>query len=65
MAKMLRNTIRVKQDVESEDLRRYVRLMSPVCLFFVLMRNAASIVDSGSEPSCSLYLEHTTNSIRL
>jgi DNA polymerase epsilon subunit 2 len=25
MARMLRNTIRVKQEAESEDLRRYVR----------------------------------------
>lgn len=31
MARMLRNTIRVKQEVQSEDLRRYVRYDFPVC----------------------------------
>jgi hypothetical protein len=64
MARMLRNTIRVKQEAEGEDLRRFVR---HACrgYFIALTGNAVSIVDSGSEPSHTLDVEHTTDSVRL
>jgi hypothetical protein len=66
MARMLRNTIRVKQKAESEDLRRFVRYtFSQSCCFIALTGNAASIVDPGSESSDTFDVEHTTDSVRL
>lgn len=67
MAKMLRNTIRVKQEAEGEDLRRYVSRTSdtdapPVDYSTPLV---AGIVYSRSKPPDAFDTEHTTNVVRL
>lgn len=65
MARMLRNTIRVKQEAEGDDLRRFVSCAAPVTIAFSHCHGLACIVHSGSKSSNTSDSEYSTNVIRL
>ena len=70
MARMLRNTIRVKADAEGEDLRRYVSGFVFNLMFFKIptiniIGAPAGVINFGPEPSQSFDIEYPTISVGL